>query len=132
MSDILLIGKCITAALENDTNVSAKVGTRIYPIVAPDNTKFPFIVYTRANAYTATITKDGFLGDKGAFQISVASDTYTQSIEIANDVRKALENTDISSDDLVIGEIRMTSAAESFSDDTYIQTLFFECEAEEN
>lgn len=131
MSDILLIGKCITAALEADINLSAKVGKRIYPIVAPDNTKFPFIVYTRSNAYSATHSKDGFLGDKASFQIIVASDTYTESVDIANDARKILENHDISEDGLIIDEVHMASAAESFSDDTYIQTLYFECDAQD-
>lgn len=130
MTDILLIGEIIATSLESDNSITSKVGRRIFPIVAPDETKFPFIVYTRANAYSSIYSKDGFLGDKASFQISIASDKYTESVQIANDVRKNLENKYISSGDLKIDEIRLVSSAESFSDDTYIQTLYFDCEAE--
>lgn len=138
MINTLLIGKLIYQALTNDTEVANQVKInglsniryKIYPIVAPDDTTFPFIVYTRANAFDYALSKDCPIGDKGAFQISVASDKYNDSAELANDVRKCFEGHIISNNELTISDIRMTSAAESYNENTYIQTLYFECEAE--
>ena len=38
------IGKSIYNILANDSDVSALVGTRIFPNVAPQTTTFPFII----------------------------------------------------------------------------------------
>ncbi len=130
MVNSLLIGKLIYNNLSDISEVTDRVGGNIYPIVAPDQTTFPFIVYTRTNAYVNITTKDGYMGDVVTFQISVASDTYIESCEIANEVRNGFENCQISSEDLLLYNIRMTNCSETFSDDTYIQTLYFECTAE--
>ena len=129
MTNSILIGKLIYSTIQASSDVKAVVDDRVYPIVAPNDTDFPFIVYTRGNAYCNTLTKDGWLEDKVSFQISVASDTYIESAELANDVRDLFENFKISNDELEIENIRMTSCAESFNEDTYIQTLYFECDA---
>lgn len=127
MTNSILIGKLIYSTIQSSTDVTALVGDRVYPIVAPADTDFPFIVYTRGNAYCNTLTKDGWLNDVVSFQISVASDTYIESAEIANEIRDLFENCKISNDELEIDNIRMTSCAESFNEDTYVQTLYFEC-----
>lgn len=129
MSHTLLIGKLIYASLQSNENITDKVGAKVYPIVAPESTTFPFIVYTRSNAYAANVTKDGWLNDNASFQITVVSDKYDESCEIADEVRDTFENCKISNDDLSIENIRMTSVSEAFSEDTYTQTLYFDCEA---
>ena len=130
MGKSLLIGKLIYSALTTDTNISAAVGTRVFPIVAENDTQFPFIVYSRTNAYPQTGTKDGYDGDFISFQISILSDTYMQGCEIADKVRDLFENCIISNSEWKIYNIRMTSANESFDSDTYLQELYFECNAE--
>lgn len=130
MTNSLLVGKLIYATIQNSEEVKSKVGDKVYPIVAPADTTFPFIVYTRANAYPSTHTKDGWFGDNASFQITIVSDKYFDSAEIANDVRDLFENCRISNNDLCIDNIRMTSASEAFSEDTFTQTLYFECDAQ--
>lgn len=123
------IGKLIYATLNSDASLAETLDSKIYPIVAPANTTFPFIVYTRVNAYVENLTKDGWLNDNVSFQITVVSDNYIQSVEMADAVRELFENCRISSEKLTMENIRMTSCSEAFNEDEYIQNLNFTCEA---
>lgn len=129
MANSILIGKLIYSVLSQSSDVSTSVGQRIFPIVAPSDTDYPFIVYTRSNAYPQNGTKDGWDGDSISFQVTVATSTYFEGAELANKVRDLFENCVISGTDLTIENIRMTSCTELFNEDTYIQNLYFECEA---
>jgi len=128
-SNGILIGKLIYQTISADTYISSLVGSKIYPIVAPNDTTFPFIVYTRTNVFPNIQTKDGWIGDKISFQITIACSDYSQSADLANKVRDLFENCKINNSDLTISEIRLTSISELFQEDTYIQNLYFDCEA---
>lgn len=123
------VGKLIYACITQDTNLSKTLGTNVFPLAAPADTTFPFVVYTRNNAYSSNHTKDGWLTDDASFQITVVSDKYDQSVDIADAIRGLLENCRLSSNDLSIENIRLTSSNEMFNEDEYIQNLYFECES---
>lgn len=125
----LQIGKIIYATLQADSDITTAVGDKVYPIVAPANTTFPFIVYTRVNSFVENLTKDGWLNDNCSFQITIVSDNYGQGAELADEVRELFENCRLSTNELTVSNIRMTSASESFNADEYIQNLNFTCEA---
>lgn len=127
---ILLLGKLIYAAITSDTGLAAKVGTKVFPIVAPAETTYPFVVYTRSNAGSNIHTKDAWMGDAGSFQITVVDDNYNDAVTIAEDIRQLLEDHVIYNNELKLFNIRMVSSSENFSDDTFTETLYFECEAE--
>ena len=128
MTSSLQIGKVLYAAMSQDSAISAKVGNKIYPIVAPTETILPFIVYSRVNSYPVTNTKDGWLNDDVSFQIVAVSDNYFDSVEIADAARDVFENTILTTSELRIENIRMTSCTEAFNDDEYIQTINFNCD----
>lgn len=130
MGKSLLVGKLIYNALISDTEVSKAVGTKVFPIVAESDTQFPFIVYSKTNAYTVNSTKDGYLGDDISFTVTVLSDKYFESCEIAQNVKDLFENCMLSNDDLAIYNIRLTGVSESFNQDCFTQELNFECNAE--
>lgn len=130
MGKSLLVGKLIYNALISDADVSTAVGTNVFPLVAENNTQFPFIVYSKTNAYATIATKDGYLEDTITFSITVVSDKYFESCDIAQDVRDLFENCIISNSDLKIYNIRMTSVTESYNSDAFTQELQFECNAE--
>lgn len=125
----LQIGKIIYATLQADSDITTAVGDKVYPIVAPASTTFPFIVYTRVNSFVENLTKDGWLNDNCSFQITIVSDNYGQGAELADEVRELFENCRLSTNELTVSNIRMTSASESFNADEYIQNLNFTCEA---
>lgn len=143
MTNSILIGELIYNAIMEDETLKEAIHYQvwdeklkqnidkyaIFPLRASNDTPFPLIVYARTNVYSEKETKDGVIGDKVGFQIIVGSDQYFESIELANQVRELFENCVLYNDSLTIRNIKMTSITEAFLDDTYIQTLNFECSA---
>ena len=85
------IGKSIYNILANTANVSALVGTRIFPNVAPQTTAFPFIIYD-VTGVEPTNTKDGVSTlDTNNVMISVYSNTYSEASSLAQLVRIAMD-----------------------------------------
>jgi len=85
------IGKSIYNILSNTGNVSALVGTRIFPNVAPQTTAFPFIIYD-VTGVEPTNTKDGVSTlDTNDVMISVYSNTYSEASSLAQLVRIAMD-----------------------------------------
>lgn len=144
MINSILITELIYNAIMEDETLKEAVHYQVYdektkqnldkyaiaPLRASQDTPFPFIVYARTNVYGDTMTKDGVKGDRVSFQIAVASDQYFESVELANEVRELFDGCMFYNESLTIKGIRMTSTTEAFIDDTYIQTLNFECFAE--
>lgn len=130
MSNAILIGKLIYAAIEQDSYTYSYVGTRVFPLVADMDTDFPFIVYSKTNVYDGTGTKDGWIDDKVSFSVTVVSDEYNESCEVANYVRNIFDNSQLSNDELLITNTHMTSIMESMNGDAFVQTMNFDCDAE--
>ena len=85
------IGKSIYNILSTTGNVSALVGTRIFPNVAPQTTAFPFIIYD-VTGVEPTNTKDGVSTlDTNNVMISVYSNTYSEASSLAQLVRIAMD-----------------------------------------
>ena len=118
------IGKVINALLNADTNLVEKIGNRVFPIVSKEGTQYPFVVYRR-NSVTPSYCKDGLASETASVDVVIASNTYTNSIEVADLVRAALDRKACVYQDTTIRHIEMTTAEEDFIDDTYIQTLNF-------
>ena len=118
------IGKVINALLNADRALSEMIGNRVFPIVSKEGTQYPFVVYRR-NSVTPTYCKDGLASETASVDIVVASNTYTDSIEVADRVRAAIDKRACVFQDTTVSNIEMTTAEEDFVDDTYIQTLNF-------
>ena len=118
------IGKVITALLNADTNLVEMIGNRVFPIVSKEGTQYPFVVYRR-NSVTPTYCKDGLASETASVDIVIASNTYTNSIEVADLVRAAIDKRACVYQGTTVSNIEMTTAEEDFVDDTYIQTLNF-------
>lgn len=118
------IGKVINALLNADRSLSEMIGNRVFPIVSKEGTQYPFVVYRR-NSVTPTYCKDGLASETASVDIVIASNTYTNSIEVADRVRAAIDKRACVFQDTTVTNIEMTTAEEDFVDDTYIQTLNF-------
>ena len=86
----LQTGKAINALLSANEEVTRMVGDRIYPLVSKVDSNFPFIVYQRMSC-VPTYTKDGLISEVQNYSITVLADTYSDSVELADAVRDALE-----------------------------------------
>lgn len=125
----LKVGKYFKLILEAHDDLMTLVPTsKIYAIVAHENTSFPYIVYSRSSL-TPTYSKDNMngCGQENVVQITVDaySDKYAQSLDVINEVRDAVENIGYRDDDINIDRFRLVSAYESW-EDCFKQTLVFE------
>ena len=122
MMDSLNIGKAIYTILPTSIDIDKK----IYPLIADEGTTFPFIIYKRTGL-TPESTKDN-TNENVSVEINIASSNYSESIDLAIKVRKALEHKKGTYSDIAIEDIVIDDATEDYIEDTFIQTLTFKIE----
>lgn len=115
MIDSLNLGKYVYSSLKEITN-------KVYPLVADNNVKYPFIVYKRANLVSQS-NKDGYVEDTVIMEIVVVSDTYNTSIDLISKVRQMLENQTVEYNGLSINDAYVTMATEEYSNNAFVQRL---------
>lgn len=115
MIDSLNLGKYVYSSLKAITN-------SVYPLVADNNAKYPFIVYRRNNL-SSMANKDGYYEDTVVMEIVVVTDTYSKSIELISEVRKHLEHLEVEYDGMSISDSFITSATEEYSNNAFIQKI---------
>lgn len=106
--------------MSSDKTLNEMVGTKIFPIVADDDVKFPYIILERTSITPYTY-KGGVGYDKATFQIKIADSDYINTINIAEKVRELLELRTSN----YFKRIEFSSCNEDFMNDTYRQTLQF-------
>lgn len=114
------VGKDIVTLLNSSVEVSSALGTKIFPLIAPAQTTFPFLVYRRSY-YTPMNNKD-YEGEKVGVELVIAALKYEEGVKIADAVADALihQTTDN------IEDIAATTISEDFMDDTYLQRINIE------
>lgn len=122
MMDSLNIGKAIYTILQTSIDIDKK----IYPLIADEGTTFPFIIYKRTGL-TPESTKDN-TNENVSVEINIASSNYSESIDLAIKIRKALEHKKGTYSDIAIEDIVIDDATEDYIEDTFIQTLTFKIE----
>ncbi len=121
----LQVGKVIFDILSNDQNLIQRVSSKIFPLVAENNTTFPFIVYKRTGIEPQT-SKDKLIHkEETNVEVNIMSDTYNDSIEVADLVKTALTGKKGIFSGIAVQDIIFTDASEDFQDDTFIQNLTF-------
>lgn len=126
MKNSLLITKYIRTILAEDTELMKKIPIdKFFPIDAKQGTRFPFCVIVRTGMQDNT-TKDGIYEDVITVSLIVVDDNYINSIEIANEIRNWLEGHTFKDDTIYIRRMRLSSCAESYYNDAFIQDLTFD------
>lgn len=120
----LLINKAIVSILSGSTELETYVNGRIYPIYAPDETLYPFVVIKRMNV-DVTYTKDSSIYDQVPVNVYCVSEDYKEGLDIANIVRKLLERINGTYSNINIDTTFLNSADEDFGIDGYVQILEF-------
>ena len=125
MSDTILLGKIVYNWLCTDANIQADVNDRIYPITVTDvNTEMPFIVYSRTGL-AVTYSKDGIIDEVLDVEFVVVARDYESSVNIANDLRHALECKSGSLEGIHVNNIHLVEVQEDFVENTFWQILKF-------
>ena len=120
MINTLNIGKYIYSTISGDNQITCKV----YPLVADNDAKFPFIVYRRSGLVSGT-TKDGLTEDDVTVEIVIVSDKYSVGLDLAIKVRNLLEKQSVIYEDIEINDTTLNLATEEYSDNSYIQRMQF-------
>lgn len=81
----------IQSSLFDTLKTITQVGTRIYPLVLPQNPTFPAIVYQRISSLDTSDIEGKESLDMGRFQIKVFAKTYKESVDIAELVKTAMQ-----------------------------------------
>jgi len=123
MIDSLNLGKYIYSQLTSSDELKELVGKKIYPLVADNDVKFPFIVYKRLSL-ESNGCKDGYYKDIAEFEINIITDRYAQGIEIANVVRGLLERQKSQYGEMEISDSELSFASEEYNEG-FVQTLQF-------
>lgn len=116
------ISKAIYYLLAN-SSVTGHTGTRIYPIVMPENTPYPMVVYERRT--NPEYSKDDAVLKLTTGIITVISDDYTESIDLANAVNSALENYNGVVSGIDVKDIMLESVDEIYFNGAYMQKLVY-------
>lgn len=119
------VGKAISEILLADTVLTDKIGNKIFPVLAKENTTFPFIVYKRSGLIPA-YTKDKFSVEDTAFiDIVIVSESYADSLNLAKAVRNSMERKKGTFAGIEIVDIRLANSDED-GEDVFLQGLSFE------
>lgn len=128
----LLISKHVYEKLSASEELKRLVEDRIYTISSKESTFFPFVVYSRSSL-TPNYTKDRHdTGDTVTVEVVTCSDKYLNSVEVAEAIRRALENKPGKYEAFDVVSAKVIASVEDFISDTFIQRLTFEFETESN
>lgn len=131
MDNSLKTGQYMVEVLNDNQELISILGEgKIFPLVAKNDTLYPFVIYERVEVSTV-YTKE--IGHDNTVQINfrVYSDQYDQSLDIANMIRNILERKTINfPDNIKINDIRLLATYEQFSEDGYVETLAFTTQVE--
>ena len=124
--NILYFNTAIYSILSGNEEIKKAVGNNIYPVVAPINTKNPYIVFKR-QINNQNDNKDSRYSIV-TIELNIYSNDYQQSNKIADLCKNTLEdiyNKEV--EGYKIKYIVSTSIDEDYNEDYYLQTMYFDC-----
>lgn len=121
MINSLEIGKYINNILANNQDIQ-NLHTKVYPLIADNDAKFPFIIYKRVGL-VSQICKDGTYQDNVTVEIKIVSDKYSVGVQLANIVRSLLQRPYMQYGDFEINDVTIDYASEDFIENAFIQTM---------
>lgn len=117
------VSKVIYYLLANNTTITNYIGTRIFPLVLPENSNFPLVVYERRT--NPDYTKDGAALKFTIAVITVISNDYSQSIDIATAINNVFDDYSGTVNGINVQAIRLDSIDEIYANGAYIQKLVY-------
>ena len=116
---MITTGKVIYTVLSTNAAVVALVGAKIYPLVIPEKTTLPCIVYERS--FTNENTKDGLSSSESIINLTVISLDYSNSIAISEAIHTALKNYTSAT----IRRLALSNGAETYLEGAFVQNLSY-------
>ena len=121
MKTVLSAGTAVYEVLSE--RLANKV-TKVFPVVT-DEAVLPYVCYHREALETA-VAKNAKSADTATIVVDCYAATYNDSVALAEAVREALDNVSITtSAGLTVRSSYLVDAAESWTDDAYLQSRSF-------
>lgn len=116
-------GKVINQIL-NTTSINTLIQGRVYPLVAPNFDNYPFIIYQRQNLEEES-NKDIKIWDVVEYEIIICSDTYENSVEVAEVVRSEMNKKNIVVDEFDVYTVELVTCKEGVQNPRDTAILLF-------
>lgn len=100
--------------------IAKMIGDKVFPIVAPNETKGDFIIYQR-DGYKQEFTKMGVVRQIPTVFVNAVSDDYDRSLRLASLIDEALSGS-FSNPDMTI---KLEDSTEDYADKKFFQVLQF-------
>lgn len=97
--------------LSNDGNITALVGSKIFPTFIPEDQNFPALIY-RITEKNPQETKDGVFGSLDTLLLEVYSTQAENCIDIADTIRTAIDRYRGTAASVVIDRIRFEGSTD--------------------
>lgn len=123
----MLTGNYLLDVLNDQEELIEVLGEdKIFPLVAKEDTTFPFVTYTRDNiqiTYTKMFNQDNLV----TITYKVYSDNYDEAVNIANLIRNILERKQIEvPNEIKINDIRIVSMYEQYNENGFCESITFQ------
>ena len=86
-----LLQDAIYDLLDNDATLTSRIGSRIYPMVAPQDETYPYIVYQTISDQTSEVVEGASGTANGRVQIASWALTYREAHQLDEEVRAAVQ-----------------------------------------
>ena len=119
------VGLAIRGMMQDDATVSALVGIRVYPELAPEGVSMPYLVYSVVSN-SPSDAKDGTPIDEAQVELYSVASTYSAANDLADKVRAAMDRksktVSVAEGDLVVQSCHYTNEVTEVSADrkTYV------------
>lgn len=100
--------------------IAKMIGDKVFPIVAPNETKGDFIIYQR-DGYKQEYTKMGVARQVPTVFVNAVSDDYDRSLRLASLIYEALSGSFYNPD----MTIKLEDSTEDYADKKFFQVLQF-------
>ena len=121
---MIQFGKAIYSILSGSTGITKYVDSNIFPLVSPENTNLPCIVYQKS--MSVDNSKDGlYLAD---FQVTIMvfSGNYAESIDITQEIFNVFNGYHATVENYEIINSILSNTDENYANNAIVQELIFD------
>ncbi len=120
---MIKIGKVIYSLLTSSgSTVGEMVNNRIYPLIVPENTPMPCIIYERT--FSNENNKDSYTSTS-SIDVTILSSDYGEGLEIAESIDDTLIGFRGEIQGINVIDIKGLSGDETYVEDCFIQKLSY-------
>lgn len=120
-------GKVIYTILSGSSELNNSVENRIYPLVLPENTVLPAIMYER-NGSIDYDAQGAYLYNY-SITINVLSNSYSESIKLSNIINNIMSNYSENVNNYIVCSSHLSNVNELFEGDVIVQQLTYSIKA---